>query len=211
MNKAQKLISIIEMMKGINDDLNIVQMPRELYNTVLSPTEKGKERNQYDNKRIRDFDLDDFANYVSDHTNINNLTFSKKDPLLNFIFVNGFVPNMSKDGSQVNMNKNFIKYKTQKSALYDIWTILLQLTGFMQNLPTNESRQSYLSVRVKKNDLDKFNKIIDNSDYTYDDFNKEFNSYQFPVDDESDAENLEHELDTLFLKYKISVTYEFED
>lgn len=69
--------------------------------------------------------------------------------------------------------------------------------------------QNYLDVTVKKNDIVKFQELIDISEFYYDSFNNEFASFSFPVEDENDANNLERELDMFLDKHNISVSYEY--
>lgn len=109
MNKSIKIIDLFEKNK-------INKIPEKVLDTVLYP----KEGREYSGIKVRDLDMDEFASYVKDFTDLDN-GFNKNDILLSVMFPSGVFPEL-KGGSGYNKDEYFKKYGSLKSAMYDIWT-----------------------------------------------------------------------------------------
>lgn len=121
----KKLIS--ESIETIADDENPTFDPKKYINTKVPAKLFGvqfgkKDFDEFAERLPKDWDVDDFVGYVQSNINLHGVIV-KGSKLLDSIIKVPF--NVYKDlketGSGLNDNKNFKRFKSWTSALYDIW------------------------------------------------------------------------------------------
>jgi Helicase conserved C-terminal domain len=105
-----------------------------LSSSILEETFGSRGFDSYSEKKVKEWDADDFVNYVKNYTNFEGV-INNTIPVLSSIFQPHSV--WVDEPSGFNNDKNFNKYLSAQSALYDIWIGVL--TKSKRLLPETDS------------------------------------------------------------------------
>jgi len=127
--------------------------------------------NDYANRRVKNWNVDDFKSYVFDYTTYEDFELtdsSKKNPLLKEIFVSGNLPVENGELLPIGANNNeyFNKYKSSSAVLYDIWNEIVKENKLN---PSNDNEllkepKPILTLKEQK-ELDDYEKLYKSTDF----------------------------------------------
>ena len=128
MRKMKDLYSKVEVIDAEQEETDSEGGGISKINFKLSPETLNLHLGKYGyddkaNRRVKNWNLDDFASYVKDHTTWEGDLTSNPPQLLQEIFVGGKLPFKENEVIPTGANNNFYynKYPTRGGVMYDIW------------------------------------------------------------------------------------------